>query len=121
MLLLFTSTKLTGLVMLLVPLVVVPIVILGRKLRRLSRENQDWIAQSSGNASEALLSVQTVQAFTHERQSRAFFGDVTEKSFLSAKDRIGTRALMTVIVIFLVFTGIVGVLWWARAMCARAP
>ncbi|AZB55940.1 ATP-binding cassette domain-containing protein [Cereibacter sphaeroides] len=110
-LLLFTSTKLTGLVMLLVPLVVVPIVILGRKLRRLSRENQDWIAQSSGNASEALLSVQTVQAFTHERQSRAFFGDVTEKSFLSAKDRIGTRALMTVIVIFLVFTGIVGVLW----------
>ncbi|MBO4168073.1 ATP-binding cassette domain-containing protein [Cereibacter azotoformans] len=110
-LLLFTSTKLSGLVLLLVPLVVVPIVILGRKLRRLSRENQDWIAQSSGNASEALLSVQTVQAFTHERQSRAFFGDVTEKSFLSAKERIGTRAIMTVIVIFLVFTGIVGVLW----------
>ncbi|MCE6952030.1 ATP-binding cassette domain-containing protein [Cereibacter sphaeroides] len=110
-LLLFTSTKLTGLVLLIVPLVVVPIVILGRKLRRLSRENQDWIAQSSGDASEALLSVQTVQAFTHERQSRDRFGEVTEKSFLSAKERIGTRAIMTVIVIFLVFTGIVGVLW----------
>ncbi|MCE6970329.1 ABC transporter transmembrane domain-containing protein [Cereibacter sphaeroides] len=111
LLLLFTSTKLTGLVLLIVPLVVVPIVILGRKLRRLSRENQDWIAQSSGDASEALLSVQTVQAFTHERQSRDRFGEVTEKSFLSAKERIGTRAIMTVIVIFLVFTGIVGVLW----------
>ena len=110
-LLLVTSTKLTGLVLLIVPMVVVPIVILGRKLRRLSRENQDWIAQSSGDASEALLSVQTVQAFTHESQSRARFGDVTERSFLSAKERIGTRAIMTVIVIFLVFTGIVGVLW----------
>ena len=110
-LLLFTSTKLTGLVMLIVPLVVVPIVILGRKLRRLSRENQDWIAQSSGTASEALLSVQTIQAFTHEPQTRGQFAEVTEKSFISARDRIGTRAVMTVIVIFLVFTGIVGVVW----------
>ena len=109
--LLVTSAKLTGLVLLIVPVVIVPIVVMGRKLRRLSRENQDWIATSSGQAAEALQAAQTVQAFTHEGQTRAAFAAVTERSYLSAKDRIGTRAAMTVIVIFLVFAGIVGVLW----------
>ncbi|MCL7464538.1 ABC transporter transmembrane domain-containing protein [Phaeovulum sp. NW3] len=109
--LLATSAKLTGLVLLVVPAVVVPIVVLGRRLRALSRENQDWIASSSGSASEALLSAQTVQAFTHEAETRHAFGDVTEKSFVAAKKRITTRAVMTVIVIFLVFAGVVGVLW----------
>ncbi|SEV97393.1 ATP-binding cassette, subfamily B [Cognatiyoonia koreensis] len=110
-LMLITSAKLSGLVLLIVPAVIVPIVVLGRRLRTLSRENQDWIAASSGNASEALLSVQTVQAFTHERASRSKFNDVTEKSFVAARKRIGTRALMTAIVIFLIFSGVVGVLW----------
>ncbi|WP_284164355.1 ABC transporter transmembrane domain-containing protein [Frigidibacter sp. SD6-1] len=110
-LMLFTSAKLTGLVLLLVPLVVGPIIFLGRRLRRLSRENQDWIAASSGRASEVLGAVQVVQAFTHEAESRRDFSDVTEKSFTSAKVRIRARALMTVIVIFLIFTGVVGVLW----------
>ena len=59
----------------------------GRRLRRLSRENQDWIAASSGSASEALSSVQTVQAFTHEAPTRAAFAEVTEKSFASAPRR----------------------------------
>ncbi|WP_051508490.1 ABC transporter transmembrane domain-containing protein [Roseicyclus elongatus] len=110
-LMLFTSAKLTGAVLLIVPLVIVPIIILGRRLRVLSRQNQDWIAESSGNASEALLSVQTVQAFTNERASASTFAGVTEKSFDSARKRIATRAVMTVIVISLVFAGIVGVLW----------
>jgi ATP-binding cassette subfamily B protein len=106
-----TSAKLTGLVLLIVPAVVVPIVVLGRRLRALSRDNQDWIAASSGAASEALQSVQTVQAYTHEGLTRAEFARVTEKSFASARARITARAVMTVIVIFLVFAGIVGVLW----------
>ncbi len=110
-LMLVTSPKLSGLVLLIVPAIIVPIVVLGRRLRRLSKENQDWIAESSGNASEALLSVQTVQAFTHERPSADAFDQVTERSFDSAKDRIATRAVMTIIVISLVFAGIVGVLW----------
>jgi ATP-binding cassette subfamily B protein len=110
-LMLFTSAKLTGLVLLIVPAVVVPIIVLGRKLRVLSRINQDEIAASSGNASEALLSVQTVQAFTHEAPSRMAFGGFTERAYDAARKRIGTRAVMTVIVIFLVFAGIVGVLW----------
>lgn len=110
-LLLVTSAKLTGLVLLLVPAVIVPIILLGRRLRALSRENQDWIASSSGSASEALLSVQAVQAFTNEAPTRRSFSDVTEKSFVAAKRRISTRAMMTVIVIFLIFSGVVGVLW----------
>lgn len=110
-LLFYTSAKLTGLVLLIVPAVIIPIVVLGRRLRSLSRENQDWIASSSGSASEALLSAQTVQAYTHETASRAAFSDVTEKSFDAARKRIGVRAAMTAIVIFLVFAGIVGVLW----------
>ncbi|NNE80603.1 MAG: ATP-binding cassette domain-containing protein [Silicimonas sp.] len=110
-LLFFTSPKLAGLVLLLVPVIVVPIIVLGRRLRALSRENQDWIAASSGSASETLLSVQAVQAYTHEAGTRAAFSDVTEKSFTAARKRIKTRAVMTVIVIALIFSGVVGVLW----------
>jgi ATP-binding cassette subfamily B protein len=110
-LMVWTTPKLTGLVLLIVPLLMLPIIVLGRRLRALSRENQDWIAASSGNASEALLSVQTVQAFTHERESRAAFADVTERSYDSARRRITVRAQITAIVIFVVFSGILGVLW----------
>lgn len=110
-LMLLTSAKLTGLVLLVVPAVIVPILTLGRRLRVLSRENQDWIAASSGSASESLGAVQTVQAFTHEGVTRDAFAQMTESSFQSARRRIRTRAAMTVIVIFLVFAGVVGVLW----------
>ncbi|MGA0777206.1 MAG: ABC transporter transmembrane domain-containing protein [Gemmobacter sp.] len=110
-LLAFSSAKLTALVLLVVPGVIVPIVVLGRRLRALSRQTQDWIAASSGNAAEALGAVQTVQAFTHESASRAEFARITEASFDAARRRIATRAAMTVIVIFLVFAGIVGVMW----------
>jgi ATP-binding cassette subfamily B protein len=110
-LMLLTSAKLAGLVLLIVPAIIIPIMVLGRRLRVISRENQDWIAASSGNASEALGAVQTVQAFTNEASSRAQFADLTETSYEVSRRRIRTRALLTVIVIFLVFTGIVGVLW----------
>ena len=110
-LMLITSAKLTGLVLLVVPLVIVPIIGLGRRVRALSRENQDMIAASSGNASETLQAAQTVQAFSHEAASRSRFGRLNEGAFEAAKKRIGTRAIMTVIVIFLIFTGVVGVLW----------
>jgi ATP-binding cassette subfamily B protein len=98
-------------VLLIVPVIIVPIVVLGRRLRELSRQNQDWIAESSGRASEWLLSAQTVQAYTFEGHARGRFDRVTEDSFGSAAKRIRTRALMTVIVISLVFAGIVTVLW----------
>ena len=110
-LMLLTSVKLTSLVLLIVPAVIVPIMVLGRRVRVLSRVNQDRIAESSGNASETLLAAQTVQAFTHEKPSRKHFQVLTEQAFDAARKRIGVRAVMTVIVIFLVFSGVLGVLW----------
>ncbi|MDB6177766.1 ABC transporter transmembrane domain-containing protein [Paracoccus sp. Z330] len=107
----FTSVKLTGLVLLIVPAILVPIIGLGRRLRKLSRQNQEWIAASSGKASEDLLSAQTVQAYTHEHRSIAQFDTVTEQAFQVARTRIATRAVMTAIVIFLIFSGVIGVLW----------
>jgi ATP-binding cassette subfamily B protein len=120
-LMLWTAPKLSGLVLLLVPVTIIPIVLLGRRLRKLSRENQDWIAESSGKASEWLLSAQTVQAYTFEGQAAGRFEDVTEASFRSARTRIRVRAVMTVIVIALTFFGVVGVLWiGARDVRAEA-
>ena len=110
-LMLFTSVKMSLMVLWPIPLIIFPIIILGRKVRRLSKENQDWIAQSSGDASEQLLSAQTVQAFTHESQSRGNFHRVTEQSFIAARRRIATRAILTAIVIFMAFSAIVGFLW----------
>ncbi len=110
-LMLLTSLKLTSLVLLIVPAVIVPIIVLGRRVRMLSRLNQDCIAESSGNASETLLAAQTVQAFSHEIPSRLRFSSLTEQAYDAARKRIGVRAIMTVIVIFLVFTGVLGVLW----------
>ena len=110
-LLAWTSLKLTALVLLIVPAILIPIIVLGRRLRALSRANQDWIAVSSGTASETLLAAQTVQAYTHEARSIARFDTVTEQSFDVALTRIRTRAIMTAIVIFLIFAGVIGVLW----------
>jgi len=110
-LLFVTSPKLTLLVLVGVPVVIVPILTLGRRLRVLSRESQDRIAESSAQASESLLAAQTVQAYTHEAVSQKIFGGLTEQAFAAARQRIFARSLMTAIVIFLVFTSIVGVLW----------
>lgn len=110
-LLFYTSPKLAGLVLVGVPVVVVPIMTLGRRLRVLSRESQDRIADSSAQASESLLAAQTVQANSHEAASRAAFGLLTEQAYEAARARIATRAVMTAIVIFLVFTSVVAVLW----------
>jgi ATP-binding cassette subfamily B protein len=116
---LFTSAYLTGLVLLTVPLIIIPIVIFGRRLRNLSRESQDRIADSSGMASETLLAAQTVQAYTHEPQSRTTYDGLIEAGFETAKRRIVTRSIMTASIIFLVFTGIVTVLWMGAGFVQR--
>ncbi len=114
-LMIWTSPSLTAMVLLIVPLILLPILSLGRRLRRLSRENQDWIGAASAEASETLQAVQTVQAFTQETGARASFSTTTEHSFDSAKARIWVRALITVIIIFVVFSGILGVLWYGAS------
>jgi ATP-binding cassette subfamily B protein len=106
-LMLLTSVKMSIMVLWPIPVVLFPILFLGRRVRSLSRENQDLIAESSGDASELLTSAQTVQAFTHEGLSRAKFDAVTEQSYRSARRRILTRAFLTAVVIFMVFAAIV--------------
>jgi ATP-binding cassette subfamily B protein len=109
--LLITSAKLTGMTLLIVPLVVFPILILGRKVRRLSRLAQDLVADSAISAGETLQAAQTVQAMTHEAASKARFNGRVEAAYDAARARITARALLTVIVIFFVFGGVVGVMW----------
>jgi ATP-binding cassette subfamily B protein len=106
-----TSTKLTLLVLAVVPLVVAPIVIFGRKVRRLSRISQDKVADVGAEASEALYGIRTVQAFAHEPHDRQSFGARTEEAFSTALLRIRWRAVMTGLVILLVFGSISVVLW----------
>ena len=105
-----TSPKLTGLCLIGVPLVVAPIILFGRRVRKLSRDSQDRIADTAAYASEALNAVQTVQAFTHEDVDRAKFSRAVEDSFIAAVRRTKMRAAMTALVIFLVGAGIVIVL-----------
>ena len=110
-LLLFTSPKLTGLVALVVPCVVLPILIYGRRVRRLSRASQDRIADFSASADESLLAIRTVQAFTHEEHDKARFGGEVERAFSTAVLRIKARAVLTALVILLAFGAVSVVLW----------
>ncbi len=110
-LLIFTSPKLTALVLIVVPFVVIPIVLFGRRVRILSRESQDRIADISARAGETLAAVQTVQAFTQEDFERKTFGEVVEGAFQTAVKRIRARAWLTALVIFMVFGSIDLVLW----------
>src|SRR5262249_28726542 len=83
----------------------------GRRVRGLSRESQDRLADTSAYAGVALNAIQTVQAFTHEEADRRGFSSAVEDSFLAATRRNRMRAVMTALVIFLVGAGIAGVLW----------
>ncbi len=109
--LVITSPKLTALVFVVVPVVVLPIVVFGRKVRRLSRRSQDRIADVSALAGETLGAVQTVQAFTHEEPHRIEFADTTESAFRIAVRRIRARAMLTAIVILFIFGAVDAVLW----------
>ena len=109
--LLVTSPKLTALTLLLVPAVVFPILILGRRVRTLSREAQDKVADSASLAGEMLQAAQTVQANTYETAAERHFTDRVEAAFDAHRRRILARSALTVIVIFLAFGGVVGVIW----------
>ncbi len=106
-----TNPRLTGLVFLFVPFVVAPIIFLGRRVRRLSRTSQDRIADVGAFANETLSSVRTMQAFTHEMIDRKRFIEFVEHAFGAAIDRVRIRALLTALVIMLVF-GAVGTMLW---------
>ncbi|MEZ5648821.1 MAG: ABC transporter transmembrane domain-containing protein [Alphaproteobacteria bacterium] len=110
-LLFITSAKLTGLVLLVVPLVVLPILIFGRRVRLLSRLSQERIANASAFAQESLDAIRTVQAFGHERRTMADFVTNVEDAFKVAVSRIRARAFLSAAVIFLVFSAVGLILW----------
>lgn len=110
-LLMITSPKLTGLVLLVVPLVLLPIIFFGRRVRRLSRESQDRIADVGAYVDESLNAIRTVQAFTHEPLDSERFGGRVEQAFATAVRRIAARSAMTAAVIVLVFGSISTILW----------
>ncbi|MEE8273361.1 MAG: ABC transporter transmembrane domain-containing protein, partial [Alphaproteobacteria bacterium] len=110
-LLAITSPKLTGLVFLVVPVVILPIVIFGRRVRRLSRLSQDRVADVSAHVDETVAAVRTVQAFGHETLERGRFGARVEDAFAAAVHRVRARAMLTALVIVTVFGAVGTVLW----------
>lgn len=106
-----TSPRLSAYFLILAPAVVLPLMTFGRVVRRKSQSAQEKIADSSALAGETLDAVQTVQAFTQEEAESARFRLTTEASFRAAHGRFRYQALLTAIIIFLVFSSIVGILW----------
>ena len=109
--LLVSSAQLTGLVVLFVPLVVAPIIIIGRMVRRLSSLAQERVAEVSAQAGEALGEIRVMQAFTHEDADRRRFAARVEEAFVTSVRRIRARAVLTASVILLVFTAVGFILW----------
>jgi ATP-binding cassette subfamily B protein len=106
-----TSPKLMGIMLVLIPVVVVPLIVIGRRVRALSRASQDRIADTSGLAGETLNAIQTVQAFTLEELQSERYRKAVEDSFVTAIRRTRVRAALTAMGITLVFAGITYVLW----------
>ncbi|PKQ06767.1 MAG: ABC transporter [Alphaproteobacteria bacterium HGW-Alphaproteobacteria-11] len=108
----FTSPRLSSLVLFAIPMIVLPLVFLGRWVRRLSRSAQDRLADTSAFGTESLNAIQTVQAFTHEEHDRKQFFDTVERSFDTARARIVARSVLTALIFFLGLSSVVGVIWF---------
>jgi ATP-binding cassette subfamily B protein len=114
-LLFFTNPKLTSIVVVALPLVVAPILIFGRRVRSLSRESQDRVADVGSYVSEALGQIKTVQAYNHQAQDKQRFGKTAEDAFETARKRILQRSWLITLVIVLVL-GAVAVMLWVGGM-----
>jgi len=109
--LIVTSPRLAGMMLVLLPLVIVPIIAIGRRVRSLSRASQDRVADTSGLAGESLNAIATIQAFTLESLQSERFGAAVQEAFSTAVRRIRVRALLTGIAILFIFGAITFVLW----------
>jgi len=114
-LLFITNPKLTSIVAIALPLVLVPILIFGRRVRNLSRLSQDRIADVGSYVSETLGQIKTVQAYNHQKQDEQRFAVTVEEAFATARKRIAQRAWLITLVIVLVL-GAVGVMLWVGGM-----
>ena len=106
-----TNIKLTLVVLISVPFILVPILFYGRKVRKLSRKSQDSMADVGSYAGEAIEHIKTVQSYTHEQQDKHAFSEEVEKSFTIGRRRIQQRATLIAGVILIVFGAITGMLW----------
>ena len=110
-LLFIVSPKLTGLIVLLVPVILVPLFLYGRRVRVLSVSAQDRFADAVGFAGESLDALDTVQAFGREKSAAKRFAEAVDMAFRASLTRIEARAIMTAMVIGLIFSGVAVVLW----------
>jgi ATP-binding cassette subfamily B protein len=106
-----TSPKLSLFVLLAIPVIVIPLVAFGRWVRRLSRNAQDTLADASAYASELVGAIRTVQAYTSERLAASRFGREVEQAYDAARSSTRARAVLTLIIIFIVFSSVVMILW----------
>ncbi|MEO6945516.1 MAG: ABC transporter transmembrane domain-containing protein [Nitrobacter sp.] len=106
-----TSPRLSGLVLAAIPLIVLPLVAFGRWVRRLSRSAQDNLAEATAYASELIGGIRTVQAYTNEPLANIRFGGEVEQAYQAARNSARARAVLTAIIIFIVFTSVVLILW----------
>lgn len=106
-----TNAKLAGLLLVVVPVIVVPILLIGRRVRKLSRDSQDRVADVGAFAEESFAAIRTVQAFTHEAEDRRRFGGDVANAFSVAIRRVRLRGLLSAVVILLVFSSVGFVLW----------
>jgi ATP-binding cassette, subfamily B, bacterial len=111
-LMVFTSPKLSALVLLAIPVIVLPLVVSGRAVRRRSRTAQDRLADASAYAAEAVGAVRTMQAFGMESATAGRFAKAAEDAFEAARLSTTMRSLLTGTAIFLVSASVVGVLWY---------
>ncbi len=111
-LMIFTSVKMSLLVIVVIPVIIVPLILYGRTVRRYSRIAQDEVAASSAFASENLAATRTMQAFTSEDAVSKRYAAAVRRSFDAAVSRTQRRAMLTASAIFLIFASIVGVLWY---------
>ena len=107
----YISLKLTALMLLVIPIVIVPIIYFGRRVRSLSKSSQERIAEVAGQVQESLSAIKIVQAFTQERASSDRFSGAVERAFATARKRFTMRAFMTAAIMLLVFGAITLVLW----------
>src|SRR6202171_2318543 len=106
-----TSPRLSGFVLLAIPVIVIPLVAFGRWVRRLSRNAQDTLAEATSYASELVGAIRTVQAYTSERMANARFGGEVEQAYEAARSSTRARAVLTAVIIFIVFSSVVAILW----------
>ncbi|WP_297696581.1 ABC transporter transmembrane domain-containing protein [Phenylobacterium sp.] len=112
-LMLAVSLRLTGLVLLLIPVVIVPLFLFGRRVRALTTSAQDQFADAVGYAGETLDALETVQAFGREGRAAEGFGEAVEAAFRTSLRRMSARSVMTALVIALIFGGVVVIFWLA--------